>query len=150
MGHVSGRPVSTPVVSNRGQWVDGRFYDGWGTQSGRTFQVDMAGFAFWLSHFRRHCPGLRFPFKPGLLEDEFLKGLNLPLNQFQMLAQNCTKVQTVEHPPVFVIHRPSILHYFQIYVWHTKSKQPSFHRFEPLTDSEKKTNLGKLIPDEVT
>ena len=90
VGLVSGRPVSSPVVDTAtGQLVG--FYDGW-TASGRTFPVDMAGFAFMLSHFVRECPRLRFPFKPGLLEDEFLKGMRLPLNQFQLLAGNCTKV----------------------------------------------------------
>ena len=88
------------------------------------FPVDMAGFALQLHHFLAKCPNLRFPYKPGLLEDEFLKGLGIPMDEFQLLAENCTK----------------------IYVWHTKSQIPSFEWFNQLTGHEKeRTNLGKLI-----
>ena len=49
VGFVSNRPVSTPLLDNRGRFIE--FYDGW--IGYRTFAVDMAGFAFSVKHFMK-------------------------------------------------------------------------------------------------
>ena len=79
--------VSSPIVVN-GK-ITG-FYDGW--IGGRTYPVDMAGFAVNVK-FLLSRPKAAMPFKPGYEEDGFLKSLApLKLNEIEVLASNCTEV----------------------------------------------------------
>lgn len=102
--------ISSPVVNPRTNKVID-FYDGW--LGGRTFPVDMAAFAVSVAFFlevnqsiaffffnslkfenlKQQHPGARMPFKAGYEEDEFLKGLNLRLEDIEPKANSCSQVQ---------------------------------------------------------
>lgn len=87
VGLITKLGVSSPVVKN-GR-IDG-FYDGW--IAGRTFPVDMAGFAISVE-FLLSRPKAVMPFKPGYEEDGFLKSLSpFSVQDIELLASNCTKV----------------------------------------------------------
>lgn len=90
VGLITKLGVSSPVVRN-GK-IDG-FYDGW--IAGRTFPVDMAGFAVSVE-FLLSRPRAVMPFKPGYEEDGFLKSLGpFSVQEIELLASNCTKVAFV-------------------------------------------------------
>ncbi|XP_037091902.1 uncharacterized protein LOC119112041 isoform X2 [Pollicipes pollicipes] len=96
VGLVTQFGLSTPVVENG---VLTGFYDGW--TGGRTFPMDMAGFAVSVEVLLQH-PKAAMPFKAGYEEDGFLKSLGLKKEDLEPLADNCTKIM----------------------VWHTQTKQP--------------------------
>ncbi|GJQ67002.1 GlcAT-P [Trypoxylus dichotomus] len=116
VGLITKLGVSSPIV-RKGK-IDG-FYDGW--IAGRTFPVDMAGFAVSVE-FLLSRPKAVMPFKPGYEEDGFLKSLSpFGVQDIELLASNCTK----------------------IFVWHTQTKknEPS----QPLTASKyNDTNIVAL------
>lgn len=98
VGLCTGFGMSSPIIKN-GKFIG--FYDGW--KAGRTFPVDMAGFAVNVK-FLLSRPNALMPFKVGYEEDGFLKSLKpLEPQQIEYLADNCTK----------------------ILVWHTQTKKNS-------------------------
>ncbi len=126
VGFLSGLFVSTPILDEKGQFKD--FYEGW--KGGRTFALDMAGFAVNVAHFVAQAGPLYkagndsiMAFKVGYEEETFLQAMNVPPSQVEFLAENCTK----------------------IYVWHTKTVNPGFSNFKNISDEENHgTNLGPL------
>ncbi|XP_043214124.1 DNA-directed RNA polymerase II subunit RPB1-like isoform X1 [Amphibalanus amphitrite] len=116
VGLVTQAGLSTPVVRN-GAVVG--FYDGW--IGGRTFPMDMAGFAVSVQLLLEH-PKAAMPFTAGYEEDGFLKSLGLKKDDLEPLADNCTK----------------------ILVWHTQTKQPRvpFTQVDP--DKYRGTNMEAL------
>ncbi|XP_051167529.1 galactosylgalactosylxylosylprotein 3-beta-glucuronosyltransferase P [Leptopilina boulardi] len=108
--------LSSPIVK------DGKFqgfYDGW--IAGRTFPVDMAGFAVNIK-FLLQRPNASMPYKAGFEEDGFLKSLApFEPKEIELLADNCTKILT----------------------WHTQTKKND--RSAPLNMNRyRSTNLVKL------
>lgn len=108
--------VSAPIVNSTTGKVSG-FHD-W--QGGRKFALDMAGFAVDLDFFlsNKHA-GM----KPVLqqLETSFLQSLGVGMDDFEPLAENCTKV----------------------YVWHTKTMTVKFPDMRALKGLER-TNIVEL------
>ncbi|KAK4315007.1 hypothetical protein Pmani_013748 [Petrolisthes manimaculis] len=95
VGLVSKEGLSTPVVS------EGKFqgwFEGW--IGGRTFPVDMAGFAVSVQYLLE-VPNAAMPYKPGHEEDGFLRSLHISPYDIEFKAEQCTKV----------------------YVWHTQTKK---------------------------
>ncbi|KAK7079168.1 hypothetical protein SK128_021600 [Halocaridina rubra] len=116
VGLVTGHGLSTPVLKER-RFVG--WYDGW--ISNRKFPVDMAGFAVNIP-FLLTRPNARMPYLAGYEETGFLESLDIPKEDLEFVADNCTK----------------------IYVWHTKThKNPPSSRDILKTDYDG-TNLRIL------
>lgn len=117
VGLVTDFGLSTPVV-RQGRVVG--FYDGW--VANREFPMDMAGFAVSVRLLRER-PEATMPFKPGYEEDGFLKSLGVPKEEFELLADKCTKIM----------------------VWHTQTKKRGpFTRID--MDTYGDTNIAQLSP----
>ena len=85
VGLVSGSPVSTPIIQE-GEFIG--FYLGW--DGNRKFPLDMAGFAFSLSHYRKVSQNghVLMPYIRGYEEDGFLKQLQISRNSMELLSPN--------------------------------------------------------------
>ena len=90
VGLVSGSPVSTPIVQED-QLLG--FYLGW--EGNRKFPLDMAGFAFTLSHYRKVCQYgmVSMPYIKGYEEDGFLKQLQVSRQSMEILTPDKVKYQ---------------------------------------------------------
>lgn len=111
--------VSAPIVK-KGKVIG--FFDSW--PSKRLWPVDMAGFAVNLDVLAQN-PNATMPYRAGYEEDEFLKSLDLKLDQVEALANNCT----------------------EILVWHTQTKNtkiPTIKISTSILESDK-TSLGMLL-----
>ncbi len=86
VGLVLNLGVSSPIV------VDGRvvgFHDAF--QAGRTFAVDMAGFAVNTDRVKA-SPNVTIPWRVSYLEDGFLRSLGLTKADLEPLANDCKEV----------------------------------------------------------
>ncbi|XP_050713638.1 galactosylgalactosylxylosylprotein 3-beta-glucuronosyltransferase P-like [Eriocheir sinensis] len=119
VGLISGSGVSSPILRN-GRFVG--WYDGW--IGGRTFPVDMAGFAVGVEYLLER-PDAQMPFTPGHEEDGFLRSLGVKPSEIEFKAAECT----------------------QIYVWHTQTKKNHPYSREILSPRFDKTNLRVLQKD---
>ncbi|XP_045124217.1 galactosylgalactosylxylosylprotein 3-beta-glucuronosyltransferase P-like isoform X1 [Portunus trituberculatus] len=119
VGLISGSGVSSPVLRN-GRLVG--WYDAW--IGGRTFPVDMAGFAVSVE-FLLQRPDATMPFKPGHEEDGFLKSLGTKPSDIEFKAAECT----------------------QIYVWHTQTRKNRPYSRQILSPKFDGTNLRVLQKD---
>lgn len=98
------------------------FFDSWPAK--RLWPVDMAGFAVNMEVLIQN-PNATMPYKAGYEEDEFLKNLDLKLEQIEPLANNCTEVL----------------------VWHTQTKRehiPTIKISTSILETDK-TSLGMLL-----
>ncbi|XP_063220074.1 galactosylgalactosylxylosylprotein 3-beta-glucuronosyltransferase S isoform X2 [Bacillus rossius redtenbacheri] len=97
VGLIGDYSVSSPVLKE-GKVVG--FFDSW--PSKRMFPVDMAGFAVSVKLLLEH-PNATMPFKAGYEEDEFLKSLEVNLEDIEPKGNFCTKIlvwhtQTAKKP----------------------------------------------------
>lgn len=127
VGFVSNLFVSTPILDAQGQFKD--FYEGW--KGNRTYLLDMAGFAVNVKHFMHKAEQFYaqaghqeiMAFQKGYEEETFLQAMQVPMDQIEFMASNCTK----------------------IYVWHTKTVNPQFTAFQGIPEPvDQLTNLGPL------
>lgn len=98
------------------------FFEAWPAK--RMWPVDMAGFAINLEVLAQN-PNATMPYKAGYEEDEFLKNIDLRLEQIEPLANNCTEVL----------------------VWHTQTKNvkiPTIKISTSILETDK-TSLGMLL-----
>ncbi|XP_055685475.1 galactosylgalactosylxylosylprotein 3-beta-glucuronosyltransferase S [Lutzomyia longipalpis] len=111
--------VSAPIVKN-GRVVG--FFDSWPAK--RQWPVDMAGFAVNLEYLSHH-PNATMPYKAGYEEDEFLKSINLTIDEIEPKANNCT----------------------EIFVWHTQTTKvkASVIKIDDNVIESDKTSLGPLL-----
>ncbi|CAN8006792.1 unnamed protein product, partial [Ixodes hexagonus] len=86
VGLVGGYGLSSPVVAE-GRVV--AFHDAY--DAGRSFRVDMAGFAVNLRLVLRAADSLDMPYVLGMQENRFLKSLNVTMADLEPLARNCTQ-----------------------------------------------------------
>ena len=100
VGLIGGTGLSAPILDNKTAKVIG-FHD---PCNGRKFAVDMAGFAISLQLFLNR-PNASMIYKAGLIEEYFLKSLNIEITDLEPKANNCT----------------------EILVWHTKTTPPKTH-----------------------
>ena len=87
VGLVNQAGVSSPII--RDGHITG-YYTGW--IGNRKFPVDMAGFAFSVSHLLT-CPDAKMPFIVGKQESKFLRQLKISNADIEPLASNCTQVR---------------------------------------------------------
>ena len=138
VGLVSGSPVSTPIVQDD-QLLG--FYLGW--EGNRKFPLDMAGFAFTLSHYRKVCQYgmVSMPYIKGYEEDGFLKQLQVSRQSMEILTPDKVKYTSTKICILDLI----IEFIFQILVWHTRTSKTEFKPFKTISREDYlRTNLGPL------
>lgn len=116
VGLVTKEGLSSPVVL-RGKFQG--WFDGW--IGGRSFPVDMAGFAVGVG-FLQELPDADMPYKPGHEEDGFLKSLKINPSEIEFKAEDCT----------------------QVYVWHTQTKKSRLNLNDILKKKYDGTNIRLL------
>lgn len=119
VGLIGKYAVSSPIVRD-GKVIG--FFDSW--PASRQYAVDMAGFAVNLQYLAQH-PNATMPYKAGHEEDQFLRSINLRVEEIEPKANDCT----------------------EILVWHTrtsKQKAPTLQVDDELMFSDA-TSLGALL-----
>uniref|UniRef100_A0A336LV95 Galactosylgalactosylxylosylprotein 3-beta-glucuronosyltransferase n=1 Tax=Culicoides sonorensis TaxID=179676 RepID=A0A336LV95_CULSO len=119
VGLIGQYAISAPIVK-KGQIIG--FFDSWPAK--RLWPVDMAGFAINLEVIFQN-PNATMPYKAGYEEDEFLKSIDLKIENIEPKANNCTEVL----------------------VWHTQTKNtkvPTIKISSSILETDN-TSLGVLL-----
>ncbi|XP_063699186.1 galactosylgalactosylxylosylprotein 3-beta-glucuronosyltransferase S [Culicoides brevitarsis] len=119
VGLIGQYAISSPIVK-KGKIIG--FFDSWPAK--RLWPVDMAGFAINLDVLFQN-PNATMPYKAGYEEDEFLKSIDLKIENIEPKAKNCTEVL----------------------VWHTQTKNSNIPTIKISTSvlETDNTSLGVLL-----
>lgn len=86
VGLILGLGISSPIVH------DGKVVGFHDPSGGRTFMLDMAGFAVNINLIQRENAAANISYRASLLEDSFLKSVGVTVSDLEPLAKNCTEV----------------------------------------------------------